>query len=432
MAGERTVKIKFTGESKGLDRAAKAAEKSMDSFGSNVTKSVGKVAAGIPDIFAGVVSAMPPQGQLIAGVLTAGLAVAMGPMLAAAITSAVLMAVGGGVLALGIKSAIDNPKVAAAFDSLKTKASKIFENFGKPFEAPLIRAAKTFEKVLGDLEPHIQELGRIMAPVIDKLAPALGEFFKAVMPGIKDAVKASVPLFETLAAKLPKIGEAIGLFFTKISENGDDANQFFSDMLDLIAGLIVGFGVVIGKLASWYSDLRAKLLAAKDQFVVFKASALDQLGRLLDGAVSALGWIPGIGPKLRSAQRDFQKFRAEANQELQKIKDKHISITFSTNIGRVAGEIASKTAGILASGGQISGRRASGGPVSAGRSYLVGERGPEVITMGSSGGRVTPNHELGGGGGDTYVYIGGEALDTRFVKVIRQHDRDTKRRAGAY
>lgn len=41
------------------------------------------------------------------------------------------------------------------------------------------------------------------------------------------------------------------------------------------------------------------------------------------------------------------------------------------------------------------GKRASGGPVYAGQSYLVGERGPEVVTMGGSG-YVTPNHALGG------------------------------------
>jgi len=39
---------------------------------------------------------------------------------------------------------------------------------------------------------------------------------------------------------------------------------------------------------------------------------------------------------------------------------------------------------------------ADGGPVRAGRSYIVGERGPELFTAGSSG-RITPNHEMGGG-----------------------------------
>ena len=39
--------------------------------------------------------------------------------------------------------------------------------------------------------------------------------------------------------------------------------------------------------------------------------------------------------------------------------------------------------------------KANGGPVTGGRSYLVGERGPEMFTPGVSGG-ITPNHALGG------------------------------------
>ena len=39
--------------------------------------------------------------------------------------------------------------------------------------------------------------------------------------------------------------------------------------------------------------------------------------------------------------------------------------------------------------------RAEGGPVTKGRGYIVGERGPELFTPGSSG-NITPNHQLGG------------------------------------
>ena len=42
------------------------------------------------------------------------------------------------------------------------------------------------------------------------------------------------------------------------------------------------------------------------------------------------------------------------------------------------------------------GVRANGGSVMKGGSYLVGERGPEMFTPGSSG-MITPNHALGGG-----------------------------------
>lgn len=44
----------------------------------------------------------------------------------------------------------------------------------------------------------------------------------------------------------------------------------------------------------------------------------------------------------------------------------------------------------------FAGFRADGGPVSSGKSYIVGERGPELFTPNVSGG-ITPNHMLGGG-----------------------------------
>jgi len=46
-------------------------------------------------------------------------------------------------------------------------------------------------------------------------------------------------------------------------------------------------------------------------------------------------------------------------------------------------------------GSGMFGRRASGGPVMGGGSYLVGERGPEMFSPGVSG-MITPNHALGG------------------------------------
>ena len=45
---------------------------------------------------------------------------------------------------------------------------------------------------------------------------------------------------------------------------------------------------------------------------------------------------------------------------------------------------------------EYQGGKAAGGWVLPGRSVLVGEEGPEVITVGSDGGVVTPNHKLGG------------------------------------
>ena len=58
--------------------------------------------------------------------------------------------------------------------------------------------------------------------------------------------------------------------------------------------------------------------------------------------------------------------------------------------------------------GLFGGARANGGPVSAGKAYLVGERGPELFAPGVSG-NIIPN----GGGGLTVVNIGAAPTKTR-------------------
>ena len=62
-------------------------------------------------------------------------------------------------------------------------------------------------------------------------------------------------------------------------------------------------------------------------------------------------------------------------------------------LGSLAG-FASKAAGFVAS--IFGGGKAVGGGVDAGKFYLVGEQGPELLRMGSSSGSIIPNHALGG------------------------------------
>ena len=78
------------------------------------------------------------------------------------------------------------------------------------------------------------------------------------------------------------------------------------------------------------------------------------------------------------------------------------------NLGGIAG-IAKSVVGAFAGSGDVSatssanfeygsidGMRASGGPVGANKTYLVGENGPELLRMGSSSGSVVPNSAIGG------------------------------------
>lgn len=74
-------------------------------------------------------------------------------------------------------------------------------------------------------------------------------------------------------------------------------------------------------------------------------------------------------------------------------------------------------------GSVIDGFRAEGGPVSAGGSYVVGERGPELFTP-KSNGSILPNEQLAGGGsaGKT-VNVNITAMDSQDVQRSLEQNR---------
>jgi len=75
----------------------------------------------------------------------------------------------------------------------------------------------------------------------------------------------------------------------------------------------------------------------------------------------------------------------------------------------------------------VSGRRAAGGPVSAGRAYLVGEQGPELIVPNASGMVLTAGQTQAAlGGGATYnvnVHMPPGADGDQVVSALRRWER---------
>ncbi|MGP2492286.1 phage tail tape measure protein [Mesorhizobium sp. PUT5] len=80
-------------------------------------------------------------------------------------------------------------------------------------------------------------------------------------------------------------------------------------------------------------------------------------------------------------------------------------------------------------GPTVDGARASGGPVRAGGSYLVGERGAEIFRPRQSG-TIVPNHAIGGGGVTNYntFNINGANMDLNAVvsAVVERLSRATR------
>lgn len=146
-------------------------------------------------------------------------------------------------------------------------------------------------------------------------------------------------------------------------DKSESIRSFFAD----------AFAAGIGALTAAFGQLRA----AVDWL-------WSSIQRVIDAAQTAVDWvskIPGVSSLTGGSSAGAYKFAPSGGDKL-----------------------------------RLDGTRAGGGPVRAGLSYLVGERGPEILTMGGSNGFVS----AGGGvstGGPTYQ-INITTMDARGVKEV--------------
>tara|TARA_R100000781_G_scaffold61870_1_gene39377 strand:- start:2610 stop:4178 length:1569 start_codon:yes stop_codon:yes gene_type:complete len=110
----------------------------------------------------------------------------------------------------------------------------------------------------------------------------------------------------------------------------------------------------------------------------------------------------GIVSNLTDAVMGTQTLAQAAIGVLNNLKRKLVELAIQQAVSGIGGRIG----GFL---GNIFGKRANGGPVSAGGAYLVGERGPEILQMGSRGGNIIPNNAIGGGGTTNMITVNVDA-----------------------
>jgi len=79
------------------------------------------------------------------------------------------------------------------------------------------------------------------------------------------------------------------------------------------------------------------------------------------------------------------------NNVLKNLQRQLIELAISQAVSGVGGVVSNFLSGIFTPK-----PKAMGGPVSAGGAFLVGEKGPELLQMGSKSGNIIPNHALGG------------------------------------
>ena len=110
----------------------------------------------------------------------------------------------------------------------------------------------------------------------------------------------------------------------------------------------------------------------------------------------------GIVSNLTDAVMGTKTLAQAAISVLDNLKRKLVEVAIQKAVAGIGGKIGGFFSGLFG------GKRASGGPVAAG-AYLVGERGPEILQMGSRGGNIIPNNQIGGGGTTNVVTVNVDA-----------------------
>lgn len=361
--------------------------------GGRLTSGIGGVVSGF--FGSDVISLMV---KAIAG---SGLVGMLAPVLGAAVNSAFALAVGGGVLAVGIAGAFQDPRVKGAMTQLKGMFKKEFADFGQFFVPGVARFMERLVTDIGpQLKPLTERLGEIFRPLTIKLGDGLIGFLQNVLPGLSRFAEKTAPFWEALAESLPGLGDDMGRFFDHLSNGAPGATVFIKDFVNGVGLMLRGLGRLIATLSNAYLFIRLV-------FVQMVDSAMSAFDKILSGAAIAFWWVPGVGEKLRGAAKKFSEFRKDVNRELDLIRDETVTVTIrqvyttvgsaAVNVGRLLGKA---TGGI---------QGAATGGVRNGLTW-VGEQGPELVQL-PVGSRVNSNPDsmrmagAGTNGGDTPIIV---------------------------
>lgn len=279
--------------------------------------------------------------------------------------------------------------VAEASSSMSDKVSTSWDNFKESVGTKLL---PVMDK-LGEwfLEKGLPAIEGFAAWFSDKLWPALQEGYETIMPGVHEAMEILGGDAEDGSSAWKDLGTALT----------DYVIPFLSHMFRVVIPSVAKQWATLIETVktSWailttFRDVVAKVMA----FVLEKFADVTSTGA---GMLRALSKVPGFGwAKDAAAKLDSAAGKARTlSRNIENIpKNVPVTVTIRTNTmgGRIRVGNQYFNPGLA---------RAGGGPAIAGSTYLVGENGPELVTMGTTS-HVTPTRQTskilaGARGGDT-------------------------------
>jgi len=194
--------------------------------------------------------------------------------------------------------------------------------------------------------------------------------------------------------------------FEQLAQSAMDVmHNVFETGLGLIGGLFDGmFGLKEGTLKGIFETFSAEggpLTVLRDEITKIWDNLFGEKGGLKMTLDTLSGLVSGVFATMRTSVVNILKGLLSPLVTLLKAVTLIFAAIGDTDHAKAAADAA------LA----IEGMKADGGPVRAGKNYIVGEKGPEIFKAPSSGSIITNKDAFGGGGGGSLniaaVYISG-------------------------
>ena len=426
MAGDsRTLKLAILGEVKDLSASLTKGSNEVSSFGDKITK-FGKV-AGAAFVAAGVAATAYAGKLAIDGVKAAIEDEAAQLRLATSLknvtgaTEAQIKATEDYILKTTLATGVTDDELRPSLDrlvrstgdvqkaqELQTLALDIAAGTGKSLQAVSEALSKTYDGNFGALKRLGVPLDEsiIKSKDFDAAQKALSETF---------ANQSSIQA-ETFAGKMDRLKAAF-------NEGKEQVGSYILDGLTpLISGIV---NKVIPAVQAFIGSIggEAGIKKALSDFVDGVKLIFIPVFEGLKFAFDKIKDAVEDNRESFKALFEFLKVLAPYFGGALKLAIQGIGIALSAVVNIVATlidgfrtliNLGSKIGGAI--GGMFGGGRAAGGPVSAGTTYLVGEKGPELFTPSRSG-NIIPNGSMGGGSNVINITVNG-AIDP--ISTARQ------------
>ncbi|MFJ9394661.1 hypothetical protein ACIRQT_07225 [Streptomyces californicus] len=256
-------------------------------------------------------------------------------------------ALGRSLLDFGAKSGPTLRSFSSGLSGLLGKGGGGLAGMFKGLEPGIEGSSKLLDGLFGAVNRILPALGRLGGMTAKAFGPLLGELLtvnsmvvSSLMDGLGLAVKWLSPLFKDLSFGVKSVTSVLSILAPTMRETAsaifgsfmpsfaevDKARGPLQRLLETVRENRQGiqeFGRQAGNaMITVAGSIIENLPGALAVFRMVTGSMVTAMGGVLHGAAKAFGWIPGIGDKLKSADRTFSKFKDSYISGLQSAETK--------------------------------------------------------------------------------------------------------------